>query len=181
MYTYPHKIDNGHGEEITFVKRVQSSEGDYLEIENLVQPGSGPPMHVHHRQAESLTIVNGKMATQVLGEEPVFHTEGETAVFEAGVPHKFWNNGDKPLLCRGWVKPADNMEYFLTEIYKSTKENGGRPGNFDSAYLLTRYKSEFDMYEIPGFVKKVIFPLVLFFGKMTGKHKKFANAPEPIK
>jgi hypothetical protein len=36
------------------------------------------------------------------------------------------------------------------------------------------------MLEIPAFVKKVIFPIVLFFGNMTGKSKKFSNAPLPI-
>ena len=47
--------------------------------------------------------------------------------------------------------------------------------------LLNRYKSEFAMLEIPGFVQKAIFPLVLFFGKLTGKDKKFADAPPPVK
>lgn len=74
------------------------------------------------------------------------------------------------------------MEYFLTEIYKSTKANGGkRPGSFDGAYLATRYKSEFDMAEIPGFVKKFIFPATVFFGKLSGKHRKFRGAPEPVR
>lgn len=45
---------------------------------------------------------------------------------------------------------------------------------------MTRYKSEFDMPEIPTFVKKVIFPVTLFFGKLSGKHKKFEKAPEPV-
>lgn len=53
-YTYPHTIENGGGEQLTFVRLVQDPEGDWLEVENLVQPGGGPPMHTHHRQAESL-------------------------------------------------------------------------------------------------------------------------------
>ena len=59
--------------------------------------------------------------------------------------------------------------------------NGGRqPGAFDAAYLLDRYRSEFDMLDIPGFVKKVIFPVALLFGKLQGKHRKFVGAPEPL-
>lgn len=45
-------------------------------------------------------------------------------------------------------------------------------------YLMNRYRSEFSMQEIPGFVQAVIFPIVLFLGKLQGKHKKFENAPE---
>ncbi|HQW42809.1 MAG: cupin domain-containing protein [Chitinophagaceae bacterium] len=181
-YSYPHTIDNGGGELITFLQLVSGAQGDWLEVENLVQPNSGPPMHVHFKQAESLTVVKGKIGIQHQGGEQQFFGEGETITFEAGDPHRFWNAGNAPLICRGWIKPAHNVEYFLTEIYKSTKANGGKqPSQFDGAWLMTRYQTEFDMTEIPAFVKKVIFPIVLFVGKLAGKHKKFADAPPPVK
>jgi hypothetical protein len=59
-------------------------------------------------------------------------------------------------------------------------ENGGRPGMYDAAYLLNRYKTEFRMLEIPGFVQRLIFPVILFFGNLMGKKKKFINAPGPL-
>ena len=65
MYQYPHTIENGHGERLTFVRRVHDSEGDYVEVENCVLPDSGPPMHVHYRQSESLTVVQGRIGVQV--------------------------------------------------------------------------------------------------------------------
>jgi len=180
-YTYPHTIDNGAGEELIFVKLVKHPDGDYLEVENMVKPNSGPPMHVHFKQDESLTITQGKLGAQILGQQPTYHDVGETVTFKAGIAHKFWNAGTDMLKCTGWVKPANNLEYFLSEIYKSTKSNGGKqPDSFDAAWLMNKYKSEFDMNEIPSFVKKVIFPVTLFFGKLSGKHKKFADAPKPI-
>ena len=57
-------------------------------------------------------------------------------------------------------------------------EGNGQPGGFDAAYLITKYKSEFDVLVIPSFVKKVIFPVIIFFGKLSGKHKKFVDAPK---
>src|SRR5215207_3425479 len=43
-YTYPHTIENGAGERLTFMRRVQGPAGDRLEVENVVKPGSGPPI-----------------------------------------------------------------------------------------------------------------------------------------
>lgn len=181
QYQYPHTIENGAGERLVFKRLVKDAEGGYLEVENFVEPNCGPPMHVHFEQEEALTIVQGRMATQILGEDPVYHEAGDTAVFAKGVPHRFWNAGDDILHCTGHIKPAYNCEYFLTEIFQSMQTNGNnRPSTFDSAWLLNRYRTEFDMIDIPGFVKKVIFPTSLFIGKLQGKQRKFQNAPEPL-
>lgn len=181
-FSYPHKIDNGSGEALTFIRRIDNENGGILEVENSVHPGAGPPMHVHFLQDESLTVVKGKLAAQVFGQQTTFHGEGESLTFKKGVPHRFWNAGDETLICKGWISPPNNVEYFLTHIFNSVKENGGKqPSTFDGAYLLSRYKSEFDMVEIPKFVKQVIFPIVLALGKVLGKYKKFDDAPEAIR
>ena len=182
MNSYPKTIESGTGEQLTFTRRYVKDGVEYMEAENLVQPGSGPPMHVHHLQDESLTVIEGVLAAQVLNEDPKFYHPGETAFFPRGVVHKFWNAGDTVLKCKGFVTPVYNFEFFLTEIYRSTRESGnGRPATFDAAFLLNRYKTEFDMLEIPAFVKKVIFPVTLVTGRMKGLHRKFNNAPKAIK
>jgi quercetin dioxygenase-like cupin family protein len=180
-YDYPHTIDNGAGERLTFIRRVEEPSCSWLEVENLVQPDAGPPLHTHLRQEESLTVVQGRLGVEIPGQANAFFTAGDTVTFLPGKPHRFWNAGREPLICKGWVRPADNVEYFLTEIYKSTKASGGRePDRFDAAYLLTRYRTEFDMPGIPVFVRKVIFPITVFLGRLAGKHKKFHEAPEPV-
>ncbi len=81
-----------------------------LEVENLVQPGSGPPMHVHFKQTESLTIGKGRLGVEILGEKPTEYGEGETITFAVGVAHRFWNAGKESVICKGWVAPVDNIE-----------------------------------------------------------------------
>ena len=176
----PHTITNINGEKLTFLKFYSKEGKEYLEVENEVQPNAGPPMHVHYKQDECITVVSGKIGYQVLGGEKKYAGPGETVMFKAGVAHKFWNAGNEPLVGKGYITPADNIVYFLSEIYKSANRNGGRPGLYDSAFLMNRYKSEFGMLEIPGFVQKLLFPMVLFFGNVLGKHKRFANAPRPL-
>lgn len=179
MTSYPHTIDNGAGERITFLRKVPGALGDRLEIENVVQPGVGPPMHIHHFQVEAMTIAAGRIGYQRPGQAPQFGDPGDIVVFEAGDAHRFWNAGSDELRCTGYVEPADNVEFFLTALFESTKRNGGRPDPFDIAFLLTRYRSEFTLVEIPAFVRRVILPLQAGIGRLLGRYRKFADAPEP--
>lgn len=179
-YEYPHTIDNGQGEELTFVEVVTDEAGPVLRVSNRVRPGAGPPMHVHHRQRESLTVRSGRCGYQIAGGPKRFAEAGETVTFEAGQMHRFWADGDEDLVCTGQVRPPDNLEYFLTEIYRSTRDNGGRPDDFDAAWLLHRYRSEFDMGGIPGLVRRVVFPVIRLAGRVLGKDRRFADAPAPI-
>lgn len=173
----PHTINNDEGESLTF-ERIEIRDGkEVLIVTNEVAPGAGPPMHVHWKQDESLTVEEGRHGYQFMGGPKQYAGKGETVTFRAGEAQAFWAESNETLRCSGWVSPPHNLVYFLDHIYRSTRENNGRPDAFESAYLLQKYKSEFDMYGIPGFVKKVIFPVALFFGKLAGKHKRFEDAP----
>src|SRR5687768_1746437 len=103
-FTYPHQIENGGGERITFLRSVPTKNGDRLEVENVVEPGSGPPMHVHHLQEEALTVQEGRIGYQVFGGPERFAGPGETVVFKPGVAHRFWNAGESDLRCTGYIE-----------------------------------------------------------------------------
>jgi quercetin dioxygenase-like cupin family protein len=181
MSDYPRTIDNGAGEELTFLGRRTDDRGEYLEARNTVKPGSGPPMHVHRLQEESLTVERGTMGWQREGGDEQIAGTGETVTFPPGEVHRFWNPGDDDLVCTGYVRPPDNIEYFLTQIYASTRAAGGkRPRLFDAAYLSLRYRSEFAITEIPAPVQRALFPVVVAVGRVFGLHKRFAGAPEPV-
>ena len=178
---YPRTIDNGAGERLTFSEPRSDEHGAYQEATNSVSPGSGPPMHVHHLQEESLTVERGTMGWQRHGEEEHIAYAGEGITFAPGEMHRFWNAGDDELVCSGYVRPPDNVEYFLTKIFESTRANGGkRPRLFDAAYLLSRYRSEFGMADIPRPVQRFGFPIVVAVGRLLGFHRRFADAPEPV-
>jgi quercetin dioxygenase-like cupin family protein len=182
MSDYPRTIDNGAGERLTFVGVGSDEEGEYLEIRNVVSPGAGPPMHVHRLQEEGLTVESGTMAWQRPGEAEHIAKAGESITFAPGEVHRFRNAGDDELVGTGYVRPPDNLEYFLTQIYASTKAAGGeRPRIFDAAYLTTRYRAEFGMAEIPQPVQRLVFPVVVAIGKLFGLGKRFDGAPEPIR
>lgn len=181
-FTYPHIIENGLGEKLIFKELVHEPDGDKLLVENYVAPGIGPLMHTHWLQDEALTVINGRLGYEVQGQPAQYAYEGETVVFRRGVPHRFWNDGQEVLHCKGWVKPANTIVFFLTSIFNAQIKSGkAQPDQFDGAYLLTRYASEYDLAEIPSFVKKVIIPITYYIGRAAGKYKHFKNAPRPIK
>lgn len=180
--SYPHTIVNNHGEELIFQGVVREPDGDRVYGESFVAPGSGPPMHVHWLQDECFTVVKGKIGYQIQGQPEQYALAGETILFKRGEPHRFWNAGTDTLHCKGWMKPANTSVFFLSAIFAAQLKSGKtQPETFDAAFLLTRYKSEYDMLEIPGFVKKVILPVVYRVGKLLNKYEHFKDAPEAIK
>jgi len=181
-YSYPHTIDDGAGERLTFLRRVPRPDGDRLEVENCVSPGAGPIMHVHHYQDEVVTVKQGRIGYQRLGEAPQFAGPGETVAFKAGEVHKFWNAGNDDLVGTGYIHPADNIEYFLGAIFESRKRSGGSgPNPLDVAYLARRYRSEFGIAAVPAVVQRLVFPVMVAVGTLLGRYAKYADAPEPVR
>jgi mannose-6-phosphate isomerase-like protein (cupin superfamily) len=181
MKQYPYTIDNGRGERLTFTGISHGPDGDRAGADGVAQPGAGPPMHVHYLQDEAARVVNGRMGYQVLGQEAKFAEAGELVVWPAGTAHKWWNAGTTELRMVGWCQPPGNIEFFLGTLFASTRENGGRrPGLFDAAFLMTRYRSEYAMLELPVFARRVVMPILYVVGRALGKYQKYRDAPEPI-
>lgn len=179
---YPNTIDNGAGERLTFMRCAHGTAGMRLEGETRVEPGAGPPMHVHYLQEEGFTVVRGRLGYETGDGVLKEAGPGETALFPPGVPHRFWNAGDDELLCSAWVEPAGNTEFFLGALFASQKANAGRrPSLFDVAFLCRRYRSEYALLIIPGVVQRTLFPLLVGLGTLLGRYRRYDGAPAPLK
>ena len=76
---YPRMIDNGEGELLTFLGvRPTPTVARCSRSKTEVQPGSGPPMHAHHLQEESLTVKEGRIGYRIAGGPDRFAGPGET-------------------------------------------------------------------------------------------------------
>jgi quercetin dioxygenase-like cupin family protein len=177
----PMETDTGTGERLRLLRVERDDEGQYLVVEGTVEPGAGPPMHVHFFQEERVRVVSGRIGYQVLGEEPQYAEPGDEIVFPAGQAHRFWGAADGPSTGEGMVRPIGNFPWFITRLHASIRENGGRPGFFEGAFLVHRYRTEFDMMEIPVPVKRFVFPVVVVVGRLLGKYRKYGDAPAPMR
>lgn len=176
-FTLPHTIDNNCGERLTFQAIVEENGVEKILTRGEVEPDCGPPLHVHYKQDEYLEVKSGRMGYQILGEEPKYAEVGEGALFTKGTPHRFWNAGKDQLVVEGWVSPPNTIVFFLSALYDAQKKSGSLiPEAFDGAYLVTQFKDEYDVLNIPPFVKKVIMPVTVFFGKILGKYRHFKAA-----
>ena len=183
MNTYPRTIEDGNGEQLTFVRQYDDAErGTVLEISGVTGPGAGPPMHVHNQQYEKITVTSGRMGVELAGGEKLVAEAGESVEFAPGEPHRFWNDGEEPLVSTGEVWPAGNFEWYITQVFASMAEAGnGRPKPFDGAFLSHKYRSEFETLQIPAPVRKVVFPAIVAVGGALGKARKFEGAPAPVR
>lgn len=180
-YLLPYTIESGQGEKIIFKEIVHEPDASKIIIEGHCIPNAGPAMHVHYLQDEGFTILQGKAACQVYGQEPKIYTAGQSIIFYRNTPHRFWNVGDDELIIDAWVKPVNSIVFFLDTLYAAQRKSGSnRPEAFDSAYLMTRYKNEYGLIGLPFIVKKLIIPITFFIGNILGKYKKFKNAPKPL-
>src|SRR5688500_12650487 len=108
-YSYPHTIESGDGERLTFLRREPGAAGERLIVENVLKPGSGPMMHVHHYQTEGLTVKKGRIGYKHVDGPDQFAGPGESVSFASGDGHKLWSVGPENLECVGYIEPADNI------------------------------------------------------------------------
>lgn len=89
------RLQSGPGRDLIFKVTGEDTGGafDYFIVE--VAPHGGPPLHVHHKQEETIQVLKGKYKVRI-GDE-IFHLEeGGFAYLPSKVPHAFLNLTDEP-------------------------------------------------------------------------------------
>lgn len=84
------RLQSGPGRDLVFKLTGDDTGGalDYFIVE--VAPHGGPPLHIHHRQEETLHVLSGRFKVRVGDEEHVLE-RGGFAFMPSGLPHAFLN------------------------------------------------------------------------------------------
>ena len=82
---------------------------DYVVLE--VQPNSGPPLHVHLKQQETIHFVEGRYKVQ-LGQEVFTCERGGFVCIPPGTPHAFMNIAETSGQCIITFTPGGSERFF---------------------------------------------------------------------
>ena len=89
------RLQSGPGRDLIFKVTDEDTGGafDYFIVE--VAPDGGPPLHVHHKQEETIHVLKGRYKVRI-GDEIFYCQEGGFAYLPSRVPHAFLNLTDEP-------------------------------------------------------------------------------------
>jgi len=87
-------LQSGPGRELIFKVTGEDTGGafDYFIVE--VAPKGGPPLHVHHKQEETIHVLKGRYKIRI-GDEIFYLDEGGFAYLPSKLPHAFLNLTDE--------------------------------------------------------------------------------------
>lgn len=175
-------LENRHNGEILRIRRARDAQGQIVLIldGSLPPHTSGPPLHVHFREHEEIVVKAGTCGAQA-GTANIILPAGGTTVFPAGLRHRWWNAGDDLLEMSGRAAPAADMDRFLQGLFAVLNaSSNGRPPIFYLAHVLWRHRDTQLIAVPPPAVQKIVFPIVLFLGRILGKYRgsSWPGAPE---
>jgi quercetin dioxygenase-like cupin family protein len=89
------RLQSGPGRDLVFKLTGEDTRGalDYFVCE--VAPHSGPPLHVHHQQDETIHVLSGRFKVRTGDQEHTLDCGG-FAYLPAGLPHAFLNLTAEP-------------------------------------------------------------------------------------
>jgi len=89
------RLQSGPGRDLIFKVTGEDTGGafDYFIVE--VAPKGGPPLHVHHKQEETLHVLKGRYKVRI-GDDIYTLEEGGFAYMPSKIPHAFLNLTDQP-------------------------------------------------------------------------------------
>jgi deazaflavin-dependent oxidoreductase (nitroreductase family) len=134
----------------------------------IIEPGAGPPEHLHPRQEERFLVRTGAMGAR-LGRQSLVLREGEELVVPPGLSHKVWNAGEGELRASVEMRPAQPSARFREFLQAgSALGPGGRLlSALEGARLVHEYRDVIRPASPTAPVQRVVFPLLAVLAKMA--------------
>lgn len=112
--------------ELAIIIPGAASNGAFAIFEDVVQPGVGPPRHIHPSQDEVFFVLDGRFDIEIDGR--VYGAEtGDVAYVPRGSVHAFKNVGGAPGRLRYTFTPAGQTEAMFRALFAAEASGGLTP------------------------------------------------------
>lgn len=119
----------------------ESTGGAYSLLEAWAPAGSGPPLHVHHREAETFWVLEGRLRVHC-GDSSYIAEPGAWVSLPAGVPHTFIVEGQGPARVLTTMVPGGGEQFFV-EAGRTADDDGMPPAQPPDLERLSRVAERF--------------------------------------
>jgi quercetin dioxygenase-like cupin family protein len=135
------ELHGPNGYRLRLVRTGAETDGEVLEMEATYGDTNRlPPEHLHPRQDERFTVLDGTVRTVIAGTERLYEA-GETFEVPAGTPHQMTGHG--PARVRWEVRPALRTAEFFERLHAGPGDGGDGAAFF--ATLLEEFSGEIRM------------------------------------
>lgn len=164
------------GQRMRFLLTAADTDGALLRIETHNPSNAiAEPMHVHPRQDTRAEVVSGALHFVVDGRERRL-TAGDSITIPAGVPHRFWNDGDTEAVAIQEARPALRLaEFFETYFQLATDgdmDEHGRPSLLRSAVLGPEFADEIRLVTPPWLLQRIAYTLLAPIAWLCGYRRQ---------
>lgn len=165
-------IKNRHTGETLALRRVTRDGQLALELKGTLPPrNEGPPLHIHHVEIEDGVVIAGTLGA-ILNGQRLRLTAGQRAQFPAGAAHRWWNDGDEPLVFEGYSAPLADLDRYLQAAFEVLNAGPpGRPPLFYMAHLAWRHRRTQTVLFAPRWVQAFLVPAVVAIGTVLGRYR----------
>ena len=160
-------VEDPVGRQRLSFEAVEDENGtEVLLVEDWVEPGGDVPPHLHPEQEERFLVLEGEV-TFTIGREKKRLLAGGTAIVPPGTRHAFRNTGDTTAHMRVRVRPARDLEDFLSDTAALGRDGymtrlgrlrlPKRPGGLvKMAQLARRYRENTVILTPPLLVQRIL-------------------------
>jgi mannose-6-phosphate isomerase-like protein (cupin superfamily) len=176
------------GARIRFLKTARDTNGELLQVEDLMKGGGRVPIeHVHPYMEERFEIISGTARLSMRGQErDVF--AGESVVVRAGTPHVWGNPNEDEVHLILEFRPALRMEEWFETFFGLQRDGkvnakSGLPNLLQWAVISREYEDEIYLAWPPLLVQRVRFGLLATIGKLVGykaRYPAYSGSEEPL-
>lgn len=125
------------------VRYAFQPDGENLYVDTWLEPGGGLPPHLHPRQEERWSVVEGEVRFQLGDDKRVIGPADGEMIVPPGTKHGLESVSDREVHLRCHVLPARQLQAFLEESAAAAREGlfmrGGIPKSLRGARWTARF------------------------------------------